>query len=61
MVVKFGNIYELFPQTTNNAKFANAFCGDQSITQPVCVNFIYSLVGTDPDQLNSVRIYLYYK
>ncbi|XP_053598432.1 uncharacterized protein LOC103570049 [Microplitis demolitor] len=46
-------IYDIFPQSTNNAMIAKELCRDNAITQPLCIDLLFALVGANPYQFNA--------
>lgn len=60
MFLDKNDIYDLFPQTDNNAKIVGELCDINTISRSICTALIYSLAGSDPEQFNSVRLIINY-
>jgi len=53
-ILRRHEIYDVFPQSSITITAAKMLCNDKTITQIICTTIIFSIVGPDPGQLNSV-------
>ncbi|XP_011860684.1 PREDICTED: lipase 3-like [Vollenhovia emeryi] len=49
-------IYDFLPQSLTLVTLARTFCNDNAITQSICANVIFAIVGSDPAQLNTTTL-----
>lgn len=49
------NIYNIFPRRSGFTKMLQILCSDGTPFQSICINLVFATVGTDYEQLNTVR------
>lgn len=51
-------VYDILPQSAMLIKLGRVLCHDNAITQPICIAIMFTLVGSDPPQINTVSYFI---